>query len=749
MDTSSPGLLDRVLLRSWETYLGDGRLEHVRVPIADSWRRSLAAGVDPLASRPPTLLGDRRDVRDRWEAHPLGTSAPLIRRWLSHFANDCDYVILISDSRGMLLWVHGDVTVRSEVADAWNTVEGALWSEAGARTNAVGTALAAAGPVHVRAAEHLVESVHRAACSAAPVRDPEDGRLLGVIDVTGTTSKLYPDSLAAVLAASRAVEADLRSRMQRRDARLRARYLERMASAPRRLALATHSGRVIADHPDGLVGGGWVRVPPGGGAVLLPGGRRGIAEPLDGEDGYVIRGLSDSGGSRRRPARIQTAAVDSSATGRSGGLAEWRRTQLALIRLAEEQAALRRVATLIARHASAEEIFGSVAEEVAQLLGAEHAIVWRYEPDGNMTVAAFWTTGARTLPIGTEVELAGDSVAVLVQQSGRPRRLDSYDGLSGPVIELANTLGAGPHSSVGVPILAEGRVWGVIVATRTRGAQFAEDTESRLVGFAELVATAISNAVTREELCASRARIVAAADAERRRIERNLHDGAQQQLMWIGYRLHTARDALGGVPAAAATALEEAIQGLADAAEDLRELARGIHPASLTEGGLEPALTVLAKRSATPVALNVAGCERYPEAVELAAYFLVSEALTNVGTSRSRDSSQASGPAHRRCARRRSPRRRTGGCEPRLRVRLVWPPGPDQCAGRHPDGREPTWTRHGDSRRDPMRVVVAAQHAMTGRLARLDPGPPRPCLALIWRAAIRQLLVGAHDERTD
>jgi transcriptional regulator of acetoin/glycerol metabolism len=106
------------------------------------------------------------------------------------------------------------------------TAAGALWSEAGADTNAVGTALAAGGPVHVRAAEHLVESVHRAACSAALVRDPEDGRMLGVIDVTGTTSKLYPDSLAAALAAARAVEADLRARMQRRDAQLRVRFLE-------------------------------------------------------------------------------------------------------------------------------------------------------------------------------------------------------------------------------------------------------------------------------------------------------------------------------------------------------------------------------------------------------------------------------------------------------------------------------------------------------------------------------------------
>jgi PAS domain S-box-containing protein len=135
---------------------------------------------------------------------------------------------------------------------------------------------------------------------------------------------------------------------------------------------------------------------------------------------------------------------------------------------------------------------------------------------------------------------------------------------------------------------------------------------------------------TEAELRASRARIVEAADAERRRIERNLHDGAQQQLVWIGYGLRTARQALEHDPVAAAHALDEAMEGLASASEDLRELARGIHPALLTEGGLEPALTVLAERSTTPVLAEVAGDERFPEAVEIAVYFLVSEALTNV-----------------------------------------------------------------------------------------------------------------------
>jgi signal transduction histidine kinase len=629
VDATSSRLLERELLRSWDAYLADGRLEQVRVPIAESWRRSQALGVDPFTSRAPTLLADRRDVRERWEAHHLGTRTPLIRRWLRHFADDSDYVIIVSDSHGMVLWIHGDVKLRSEVADAWNTVEGALWSEAGAGTNAIGTALAAGDPVHVRSAEHFSEAVHAAACSAAPIHDPEDGGLLGVIDVTGPTSKLYPDSLAPALAAARAVEADLRAALQRRDARLRARYLERMASASGKLALVTRSGRVIADHPGGLLGGRRVEIPAAGDVLVLPGGRRGIAEPLDGEDGYFIRMLSETGGSGQHLQHARTSSVTSEVPGASGKVTEWHRAQLELTRLAEEQAALRRVATLVAGQGTAEEIFATVAEEVAQLLDADLGMVWRYEPDESMAVAAFWTTGDRTLPVGTRVELEGDSVAALVQRSGRPRRLDSYRGLSGPVIDLANSLGAGPRSTVGAPILAEGRVWGVIVATRTRDEKFADDTESRLVGFAELVATAISNAVTRQELEASRARIVAAADAERRRIERDLHDGAQQRLVTLVVALRRARAKIPVGLDELRADVDRVAEGLAAAVEELREMSRGIHPAVLTEGGLVPALKALGRRSAVPLQLDAAFEHRLPDQVEIVAYYTVSEAVTN------------------------------------------------------------------------------------------------------------------------
>ena len=123
VDATSSRLLERELLRSWGAYLADGRLEQVRVPIAESWRRSQALGVDPFTSRAPTLLADRRDVRERWEAHQLGTRTPLIRRWLRPFADDSDYVIIVSDSHGMVLWIHGDVKLRSTVFHASATFE--------------------------------------------------------------------------------------------------------------------------------------------------------------------------------------------------------------------------------------------------------------------------------------------------------------------------------------------------------------------------------------------------------------------------------------------------------------------------------------------------------------------------------------------------------------------------------------------------------------------------------------------------
>jgi signal transduction histidine kinase len=201
--------------------------------------------------------------------------------------------------------------------------------------------------------------------------------------------------------------------------------------------------------------------------------------------------------------------------------------------------------------------------------------------------------------------------------------------MSGPVAELVHALGAVPPSTVGAPILAERQIWGAILATTTGLQALPEDAESRLMDFAELVATAISNAVARAELNASRARIVAAGDDTRRRIERDLHDGAQQRLASLALALRVAA----GNATAGRDELRDELAQAADAVvlalDELRELSRGIHPAGLSNGGLAPALRALARRSAVPVELDISVIGRLPEGIEVAGYYVVSEVLTN------------------------------------------------------------------------------------------------------------------------
>jgi signal transduction histidine kinase len=291
---------------------------------------------------------------------------------------------------------------------------------------------------------------------------------------------------------------------------------------------------------------------------------------------------------------------------------------------AEEQAALRRVATLVARAAPPDEVLAAVTEEAARLLQAHHASMSRFEPDGVMRVAAAWGS---TFPIGTRVSLGGRNVNTRVFETGRPARVDNYDDATGAAAEGARTLGI--RASVGVPISVEGRPWGVMFVASTRQEPLPPDTEARLAGFTELVGTAIANAEAQAALTASRARIVVAADEARRRIERDLHDGAQQRLVALGFELRVAQSSL----PAELPELRTQIGGVADEVtgviDELREIARGIHPAILSEGGLGPALRTLARRAAVPVELDIRSDTRPARQIEVAAYYVVSEALTN------------------------------------------------------------------------------------------------------------------------
>ena len=307
------------------------------------------------------------------------------------------------------------------------------------------------------------------------------------------------------------------------------------------------------------------------------------------------------------------------------------REALAAARLSEEQSALRRVATLVAQAGPPAEVFEAVTREVGLLCGADVARMERYEADGVVTGVAAWSRapGQLTeLAVGTRLNLDGLSIARGVQQSGGPVRVDSFGQDAGAIAREAREVGI--RSSVGCPIVVDGQLWGVIAASRKREDPFPPATEAQIARFTELVATAVANAESRAELAASRARVVAAADQTRRRLERDLHDGAQQRLVSLALRLRMAATIID-------PDLREVHQELAgvgaeldEVLGDLRELSRGIHPAILTEGGLGPALRTLARRSPVPVRLQVGTEGRLPERVEVTAYYVVAEALTNV-----------------------------------------------------------------------------------------------------------------------
>ena len=298
----------------------------------------------------------------------------------------------------------------------------------------------------------------------------------------------------------------------------------------------------------------------------------------------------------------------------------------ALAELADEQAGLRRVATLVAQGASPQDLFGAVAEEVGRLLPVGSATMGRFEPDGSVTTVASWSTTEAAFPAGSRWPTEGTNVAWMVLQTGQSARLDDFSAATDPI--GVTTREAGIKSAVGSPVVVKGHLWGVMTATSTEG-PMPPGTEARLASFTELVATAIANAEGKSELAASRRRIVAASDETRRRIERNLHDGTQQRLVSLGLAVRAAEANLPPERDDLRAQLSGVATGLVAAVEDLQEISRGIHPAILTTGGLAPALRALARRSAIPVDLDITIDVRPAEPIEVAAYFVASEALAN------------------------------------------------------------------------------------------------------------------------
>jgi signal transduction histidine kinase len=296
--------------------------------------------------------------------------------------------------------------------------------------------------------------------------------------------------------------------------------------------------------------------------------------------------------------------------------------------LAEEQAALRRVATMVARQAPSDEVFATVAEEVRQLLGVEVATMVRVEHDGTATVVAHSGQRHPALSVGTRLPLEGENVPTRAHRAGPDGRLDDYANVSDAIWAYGRNLGI--YFAVGSPIVVEGRLWGSMAAASRQGRPLPPGTESRIGEFTELVATAISNIEARSDLAASRARIVVATDEARRQFERDLHDGAQQRLVSLGLELDSAEAATPVELRDVREQLSQIGDGLTGVLDELRELSRGIHPAVLSQGGLGPALRALARRSAVPITLDVDLDCRLDERVEIAAYYVVAEALTNV-----------------------------------------------------------------------------------------------------------------------
>jgi signal transduction histidine kinase len=295
--------------------------------------------------------------------------------------------------------------------------------------------------------------------------------------------------------------------------------------------------------------------------------------------------------------------------------------------LLENQAALRRVATLVARGAPTAEVVSQVGAEVGRVLGAAATMIVRLDPDGLVTVVGRTGVHRDRLAEGTRWKIESPHVLATTLATGKPAMLDDYSQIPGEF--AAEIRGIGVRSAIGIPIIVGGSSWGAL-AIATRDEHFPVGTEQRMAAFTELIAIAVADAESAAQLAASRARVVAASDEARRKIERDLHDGAQQRLVTMGLELSLLQSSVHPDLNELQSGIRRISAELIEVLDELREISRGIHPAILSEGGLSPALRALARRSAILVDLDLRTQARFPEPLEVAAYYVVSEALTNM-----------------------------------------------------------------------------------------------------------------------
>jgi len=473
----------RQLQRNWEHLLADGalglELPHgatagLRPTIVESWRRSLATGLDPTDLLAP-IEADESEVLERWFEHPLGSLTHVLTEQLRKVAEESRSVVVVTDASGLVLHRVGDEGLKERAAEQNHLVEGARWSEAADGTNGIGTALAADRAFQVFAFEHFNERHHEWVCSGAPVHDPVSGRVVGLVDLSSLWKTAHPRSLELVTTAARTMEHRLFEVRRDRDARLRRRYGD----------LMTRSKDLLVDR-DGFVLAGAepahskpLDIPEGGGEVVLGDGSVAVAASLGQGEAYLLRRVT------ARHAKSAPVEV-------------LERAEKHVRELITEQAALRQVATLVARESTPDQLFAAVAEQVARVFDVPHVRLVRYEPEGSVVVAGFSEGVREPFPIGSRWPLDSPGVIATVRQTGRPARVEDYAHMTGEIAAVVR--GAGMRSTVASPIMVERRLWGAMVVLSPRHEPFPEDTESRLTDFTELVASAIANAESRVAL---------------------------------------------------------------------------------------------------------------------------------------------------------------------------------------------------------------------------------------------------------
>jgi signal transduction histidine kinase len=564
---------------------------------------------------------------------PLTTAAaPVLGRIADDLSGQAVSIILTSSDGLVLQRLASDPSMMNAL-DKVRLAPGYSYAEEFVGTNGIGTALENGHPTFIRGDEHYVGTLTRLACAGAPIRDPISRRIVGVLDLTCWAGKSDPVQFALAKTAANQIEDRMRALAHESETALLEAYLEQARRFPLgvlaiggdvvlmnthlrqaldandQMALLEHATDVLPARMTGCV----LAVLPSGTAVKISAVERSVTR----------------GGRINAVFHVHVAA---DAAAQVPGVAQPRERLVAvghdpLSMLAEQQASLRRVATLVARGVDPSDVFALVADELARCLNVAHAALVRRESDGTaVLLAGHHEPESLKLRVGERFSLDGETVAATVMRTGQAARMDSHDNARGAGAGYIRQLGV--CCAVGAPIVVDGRLWGAAIVGSTQPGPLPPDSEARVGDFADLVGTAIANAETRAQLTASRARIVAAADDARRRFERDLHDGAQQHLVSLGLELRAAEASVPTELHPLKDQIAHIATDLGAVSQELREISHGLHPAVLSRG-LGPALKALRRRSAVPVELDIGVDVQVPERVEVAAYYVVAEALTN------------------------------------------------------------------------------------------------------------------------